>query len=102
MQIDYVKISCKEDVHICRINFEKIIELAVGKCMENDCFLRTLKFEMYYLPAPSVLTPKEVFIEISHELKWTLILIMDILGNAILLLYNISLSLHLWYPTKYS
>jgi hypothetical protein len=21
-------------------------ELASGKCMENDCFLRTLKFEM--------------------------------------------------------
>jgi hypothetical protein len=24
-------------------------ELAGGKCMENDCFLRTLKFEMYCL-----------------------------------------------------
>jgi hypothetical protein len=22
-------------------------ELAGGKCMENDCFLRTLKFEMW-------------------------------------------------------
>jgi hypothetical protein len=26
MQIDYVKISCKEDVHICRTNFAKQIE----------------------------------------------------------------------------
>jgi hypothetical protein len=44
MQIDYVKISCKEDVHICRTNFAK--QLASGKHMENDCFPRTLKFEM--------------------------------------------------------
>jgi hypothetical protein len=52
MQIDYVKISCKEDVHICGTNFAKkwneirMKELAGGKCMENDYFLRTLKFEM--------------------------------------------------------
>jgi hypothetical protein len=26
MQIDYVKISCKEDVHICRTNFAKQME----------------------------------------------------------------------------
>jgi hypothetical protein len=26
MQIDYVKISCKEDVHICHTNFAKQIE----------------------------------------------------------------------------
>jgi hypothetical protein len=26
MQIGYVKISCKEDVHICRTNFEKKME----------------------------------------------------------------------------
>jgi hypothetical protein len=26
MQIDYVKISCKEDVHICHTNFAKKIE----------------------------------------------------------------------------
>jgi hypothetical protein len=26
MQIDYVKISCKEDVHICHINFAKKME----------------------------------------------------------------------------
>jgi hypothetical protein len=26
MQIDYVKISCKEDVHICHINFVKEME----------------------------------------------------------------------------
>jgi hypothetical protein len=26
MQIDYVKISCKEDVHICRTNFAKKME----------------------------------------------------------------------------
>jgi hypothetical protein len=26
MQIDYVKISCKEDIHICRTNFAKQIE----------------------------------------------------------------------------
>jgi hypothetical protein len=52
MQIDYVKISCKEDVHICRTNFAKQMErnlyeqLAGGKYTENDCFLRTLRFEM--------------------------------------------------------
>jgi hypothetical protein len=52
MQIDYVKISCKEDVHICRTNFVKkwneicMKQLAVGKHMENDCFSRTLKFKM--------------------------------------------------------
>ena len=55
MQIDYVKISCKEDVHICCTNFAKKWneickkELAGGKYMENDCFLRTLKFEMQFL-----------------------------------------------------
>jgi hypothetical protein len=27
MQIDYVKISCKGDVHICRTNFAKKMEL---------------------------------------------------------------------------
>jgi hypothetical protein len=26
MQIDYMKISCKEDVHICRTNFVKQME----------------------------------------------------------------------------
>jgi hypothetical protein len=26
MQIDYVKILCKEDVHICRTNFAKHLE----------------------------------------------------------------------------
>jgi hypothetical protein len=26
MQIDYMKISCKEDVHICRTNFAKQME----------------------------------------------------------------------------
>jgi hypothetical protein len=26
MQIDYVKISCKEDVHICHANFTKKLE----------------------------------------------------------------------------
>jgi hypothetical protein len=51
-KIDYVKISCKEDVHICRTNFTKNIEqirmkqLAGAKCMENECFMKTLKFEM--------------------------------------------------------
>jgi hypothetical protein len=51
MQIDYVKISCKEDVHICRTNFAKQMEqnlhetLAGRKHMENDYFPRTLKFE---------------------------------------------------------
>jgi hypothetical protein len=49
MQIDYVKISCKEDVHICRTNFAKKMEqnshkkLAGGKCMENDCFFEDLE-----------------------------------------------------------
>jgi hypothetical protein len=52
MQIDYVKLSCKEDVHICHTNIEKkwneicMKQLAGGKHMENDCFPRTLKFEM--------------------------------------------------------
>jgi hypothetical protein len=55
MHIDYVKISCKEDVHICHTNFAKkwneicMIQLAGGKHMENNCFLRTLKFEMLFL-----------------------------------------------------
>jgi hypothetical protein len=46
-----VKISCKED-HICRTNFAKkwneicMKQLASGKCMENNCFPRTLKFKM--------------------------------------------------------
>jgi hypothetical protein len=30
MQIDYVKISCKEDVHICHTNFAKKME-------QNSC-----------------------------------------------------------------
>jgi hypothetical protein len=53
MQIDYVKISCKEDVHICRTNTANkwneicMKQLAGGKHMVNDCFPRTLKFEMY-------------------------------------------------------
>jgi hypothetical protein len=52
MQMDYVKISCKEDVHICHINFINkwneicIKQLAIGKHMENDCFPKNLKFEM--------------------------------------------------------
>jgi hypothetical protein len=52
MQIDYVKISCKENVHICYTNFAKKMneiymkQPASGKHMENDCFLRTLKFKM--------------------------------------------------------
>jgi hypothetical protein len=56
MQIDYVKISCQKNVHICRTNFTKnwneicMKELGGGKCMENDCFLRTLKFEVTKLP----------------------------------------------------
>jgi hypothetical protein len=52
MQIDYVKISYKEDAHICRTSFAKKMEqnlykkLASGKRMENDCFPRTLEFRM--------------------------------------------------------
>jgi hypothetical protein len=47
--MDYVKISCKEDVHICYTNFVKkwnktcMKQLAGGKHMENECFPRTLK-----------------------------------------------------------
>jgi hypothetical protein len=54
MQINYVKISCKEDVHICRTNFAKKWneicneQLASRKHMENDCFSRALKFEMWW------------------------------------------------------
>jgi hypothetical protein len=54
MQIDYMKISCTKNVHICHTNFAKKMEqkihmkqLAGGKRMENDCFPRTLKSEMY-------------------------------------------------------
>jgi hypothetical protein len=74
MQIDYVKISCKEDVHICHTNFAKKMERNLHettslwktygkwlfskdlegrdvrcntwKHMENDYFPRTLKVEM--------------------------------------------------------
>jgi hypothetical protein len=52
MQIDYVKISYKEDVYIRHTNFAKksneicMKQLTGGKHMENDCFLRTLKFKM--------------------------------------------------------
>jgi hypothetical protein len=52
MKIDYVKISYKEDVHICCTNIAKkwnqisMKQLAGGKCMENDCFPTFLKFEM--------------------------------------------------------
>ena len=55
MQINYIKISCKEDVHIYHTNFAKkwnetyMKQLAGGKHMENNCFPRTLKFEMAYL-----------------------------------------------------
>jgi hypothetical protein len=30
-----------------KLNEIRMKELAGGKCMENDCFLRTLKFEMF-------------------------------------------------------
>jgi hypothetical protein len=53
MQIDYVMISCKKDVHICHTNFAKkkwnkihMKQLIGGKRMQNNCFPRTLKFEM--------------------------------------------------------
>ena len=39
MQIDYVKISCKEDVHICRTNF--------AKNMEQNLYERTSQQKMY-------------------------------------------------------
>jgi hypothetical protein len=39
MQIDYVKISCKEDVHICRTNF--------AKKMEQNSHERTSWWKMY-------------------------------------------------------
>jgi hypothetical protein len=55
MQIDYVKISYEEDVHIYHTSFTKkwneigMEQLVSGKCIENDCFPRTLKFEMLCL-----------------------------------------------------
>jgi hypothetical protein len=55
IQIDYMKVSCKRDVHICHINFAKkwnkicMKQLAGRKHIENDCFPRTLKFEMIFL-----------------------------------------------------
>jgi hypothetical protein len=39
MQIDYVKISCKKDVHICRTNFSKE--------MEQNLHETTSQWEMY-------------------------------------------------------
>jgi hypothetical protein len=54
MQIDYLKILCKEDVHIYHTNFTKkwnkihMEQLAGGKLIENDCFSRTLKFKMLF------------------------------------------------------
>jgi hypothetical protein len=39
MQIDYVKISCKEDVHICCTNF--------AKKMERNLHERTSWWKMY-------------------------------------------------------
>jgi hypothetical protein len=39
MQIDYVKISCKEDVHICHTNF--------AKKMERNSHERTSRWKMY-------------------------------------------------------
>jgi hypothetical protein len=53
MQIDYMKISCKEDANICHTTLPKkwneicMKQLAGEKNMENDCFPRTLKFKMY-------------------------------------------------------
>jgi hypothetical protein len=53
MQTSYVKISCREDVHICSKNFAKkwnkirMKQLGGGKHMDDNCFPRTLKFEMY-------------------------------------------------------
>ena len=44
--------SSVTDVYICHTNFAKkwneicIKQLAGGKCMENNCFMRTLKLEM--------------------------------------------------------
>ena len=54
MQIDYIKISCKEDVHICCTNFAKEMEwnsherTSRWKMYGKRLFLRTLKFEMHY------------------------------------------------------
>jgi hypothetical protein len=39
MQIDYVKISCKENVHICRTN--------LAKKMERNSHERTSRWKMY-------------------------------------------------------
>jgi hypothetical protein len=39
MQIDHMKISCKEDVHICRTNF--------AKKMERNLHERTSRWKMY-------------------------------------------------------
>jgi hypothetical protein len=60
MQIYYVKISCKEDVHICRTNFAKQMEQnlhettsqwktygKMWKTYGKRLFSRTLKFEMW-------------------------------------------------------
>jgi hypothetical protein len=52
MQIDYVKISYKEDVHICRTNFAKKIErnshktTSRWKTYGKQLFSKDLKFEM--------------------------------------------------------
>jgi hypothetical protein len=52
MQIDYVMISCKEDVHIYCTNFAKKMERNSHETTSqwymygNDCFPKTFKFEM--------------------------------------------------------
>jgi hypothetical protein len=54
MQIDYMKISCKENVHICHTNFVKKMEQNLHettswwKTYGNNCFPRTLKFKMLH------------------------------------------------------
>jgi hypothetical protein len=57
MQIDYVKISCKEDVHICCTNFAKEMKqnLHETTCRRKTYGKqpRTLKFEMELNSKPS-------------------------------------------------
>jgi hypothetical protein len=48
MQIDYVKILCKENVQALQKKSNRICmkQLIGGKHMENDCFPRTLKLTL--------------------------------------------------------
>ena len=78
MQIDYVKISYKEDFYICHTKFTKkwnktyMEQLVGGKRIEYNCFLRTLKFEIYPSSHGNVYNQAEHYPELHpiHRNEW--------------------------------